>query len=95
MGVDLTGHTWTHLGGATRDESEKAAKYVAIKAVSKADRIQLLAMLGLLPAGHKALLRPTDHGSRGYKAGCRCKRRLQWNRNRINRQKAARKGATS
>lgn len=94
MGVDLTGHTWSHLGAATREECEKAAKYVASKATSAEDCTDLLATLGLLPAGHPATLRPQDHGARGYKAGCKCKHCQGWNRDRLARQRA-RKGANA
>jgi hypothetical protein len=97
MGADFTGHTWTHLDTASRAESDRAARYVTgMAARDKADATHLLAVLGLLPAGHPATLRPSDHGMRGYKVGCRCERCVKWNRNRLDRQKkAARKGANA
>ena len=95
MGTELTGHTWTHLGGATRTERDKAARYVASVALDKDDCTDLLAKLGLLPSGHPATLRPQDHGLPGYRKGCRCKRCRKSNAMRLERQKTARKGATA
>jgi hypothetical protein len=95
MAAELSGHTWTHLGSATREECEKARKYVASKATGVEDCTDLLAKLGLLPAGHPATLRPQDHGLPGYRKGCRCKRCRKANSMRLERQKAARKGATA
>jgi hypothetical protein len=94
MSKDFTGSQIgaIDIPAATR---HRAALYVATKAISKTDRTQLLAMLGLLPAHHPAMLRPQDHGLRGYQLGCRCKRCVKGNRNRLARQRAARKGANA
>lgn len=95
MGVDLTGRTWSHLEIGSREERETAARYVASVAHDKADCTHLLNLLGLLPAGHPATIRPQDHGLPGYRAGCRCKRCRKANNTRLERQRAARKGATA
>jgi hypothetical protein len=95
MGGDFTGRTWGHLNSGTRDDCEKAARYVASVAHDTADCTQLLAALGLLPARHPAALRDEDHGLIGYRRGCRCKRCVKANRARLDRQRSAGKGATS
>ena len=96
MGAELAGHTWTHLDTASREECAKAARYVTgMVAKDRADAAQLLAILGLLPATHPAVMRPEDHGIRGYRLGCRCKRCRKSNSMRLSRQRAAKKGATA
>lgn len=54
------------------DTRHAAALYVASIARDKEDATELLAALGLLPRAHPAVLRPSDHGMRGWRFGCRC-----------------------
>lgn len=69
---------------------ERAARYIAANATDAADCTRLLAMVGLLPAGHPASLLPSDHGMRGYRLGCRCKTCRKANGNRLARQRGGR-----
>lgn len=92
MAEDLTRGTWGPLSLATPAECRKAALYVTATARDKADATQLLAVLGLLPATHQAMIRPQDHGLIGYRLGCRCKACRKANTTRLQRQRAAAKG---
>lgn len=73
MGLDLNRQTWSPHDQATVDEKQAASLYVASVAVDTADATQLLAMLGLLPRHHPAIMRADEHGMRGYRIGCRCR----------------------
>jgi hypothetical protein len=92
MAEDLTRGTWGPLSLATPEECRKASRYVASQARDKQDATELLAILGLLPARHPAMIRPDDHGLIGYRLGCRCKPCRKANSNRLDRQRAAAKG---
>jgi len=94
MGADLNRRTWQPKDIATPAERRAAALYVTSVATDKDDATDLLAALGLLPAGHPALFRDEDHGSLAYQAGCRCKTCRKWNAQRTRRQRAAKTGAT-
>lgn len=72
MGLDLNRQTWSPHDKATVDEKQTAALYVASVATDKADATRLLAMLGLLPRHHPAVMNADEHGMRGYRLGCRC-----------------------
>lgn len=73
MGLDLNRQTWSPHDQATVDEKQAASLYVASVAVDTADATRLLAMLGLLPRHHPAIMRANEHGMRGYRIGCRCR----------------------
>lgn len=73
MGLDLNRQTWSPHDAATVDEKKQASLYVASVAADADDATQLLAMLGLLPRHHPAIMRPDEHGMRGYRIGCRCR----------------------
>jgi hypothetical protein len=73
MGLDLNRQTWSPHDNATVDEKQTAALYVTSVADDAEDAAQLLAMLGLLPRHHPAVMRADEHGMRGYRFGCRCR----------------------
>jgi hypothetical protein len=73
MGLDLNRQTWSPHDTATVNEKQGAARYVASIATSAEDATHLLAVLGLLPRHHPAVMRPDEHGMPGYRLGCRCK----------------------
>lgn len=73
MGLDLNRQTWSPHDQATVDEKQAATRYVASIAVDTEDATQLLAILGLLPRHHPAIMRADEHGMRGYRFGCRCR----------------------
>lgn len=87
MGLDLNRQTWAVHDHASGREKRAAARYVASRSADATEAAQLLAMLGLLPAHHPAVMRPTDHGITGYRLGCRCKRCRKANRYRLQRQR--------
>lgn len=72
MGLDLNRQTWSPHDNASVDEKKQASLYVASVAADAEDATQLLAMLGLLPRHHPAIMRPDEHGMRGYRLGCKC-----------------------
>lgn len=84
MSSDLSRRTWGPHDHATSEEELKASRYVASIARDKADCVQLLDALGLLPA-----LARVEHGMPGYQAGCRCKTCRRANANRTRRQRTA------
>lgn len=73
MGLDLNRQTWSPHDQATVDEKKQASLYVASIAADNEDATRLLAMLGLLPRHHPAIMRADEHGMRGYRIGCRCR----------------------
>ncbi|MEV4227303.1 hypothetical protein AB0J81_09365 [Streptomyces bobili] len=73
MGLDLNRQTWSPHDNASVDEKRSASLYVASVAADTEDATQLLAMLGLLPRHHPAIMRADEHGMRGYRLGCRCR----------------------
>ena len=73
MGLDLNRQTWSPHDQATVDEKKQASLYVASVAADTEDATRLLAMLGLLPRHHPAIMRADEHGMRGYRFGCRCR----------------------
>lgn len=73
MGLDLNRQTWSPHDNASIDEKQAASLYVASIAADKEDATWLLAMLGLLPRHHPAIMRADEHGMRGYRIGCRCR----------------------
>jgi hypothetical protein len=72
MGLDLNRQTWSPHDKATVDEKQTASLYVTSVAEDAADATLLLAMLGLLPRHHPAVMGSDEHGMRGYRFGCRC-----------------------
>lgn len=72
MGLDLNRQTWSPHDTASVDERQAASRYVASVSTDAEDATRLLAMLGLLPRHHPAVMRPDEHGMRGYRLGCKC-----------------------
>ncbi|MCX5522255.1 hypothetical protein OG342_05150 [Streptomyces bobili] len=89
MGLDLNRQTWSPHDNASVNEKKQASLYVASVAADTEDATLLLAMLGLLPRHHPAIMRADEHGMRGYRLGCRCRQCRKAKAKQDNRRRAS------